>query len=138
MFECMNCGQCCQNVVFHIQERKTAIHHAGYREVNPKIIAQFRHSLEYRLSNHLSERDYYFLEGRCPFFVEEGCLIYLSRPFNCRNFLCGRKDKDEVIEWDGQVCLNQTRRLKKEPEYKEYVTKELEKGRAYARSVGVL
>ena len=137
MFKCFRCGQCCKNVVFHIVERKTAIRHAGYEEVDPKIIARFRHGLEYR--SFSNAQDYYFLKGKCPFFVKgEGCLIYLSRPFNCRNFLCGRKNEKEVLEWDGQVCLNQTRRVEKDAEYKEYVEKEINKNKNYVRSIGIL
>lgn len=138
MFECVRCGQCCKDVVFHLRERKTAIKHAGYEGIDPKIIARFRHSLEYHPAYKLSEREYYILKGKCPFFDrEKGCLIYLSRPLNCRNFICGRKSGDEVLEWDGRVCLNQTRRVENDPEYEKYVNENLEKSRGYARSMGL-
>lgn len=137
IFECLKCGNCCKNVVFHIQERKIAIRHAGYEGIDPKIIARFRHSLEYR--SFSNKQDYYFLKGKCPFFDRgKGCLIYLSRPFNCRNFMCGRENESEILEWDGQACLNQTRRLEKDAGYKEYVEKEINKSKNYARSIGIL
>lgn len=140
MFTCFKCGMCCKlgGVIFHIKERKTAIRHAGYEGVNPKLIARFRHSLEYHPAYKLSEREYYVLKGGCPFYDgEKGCLIYLSRPLNCRNFLCGRKNEDEILEWDGHMCLNQTRRIESDPEYKKYVEEQLAKNQGYARSVGL-
>ena len=138
MFTCFKCGQCCKNITFHVKERKTAIRHAGYQGVDPKIIAKFRHSLEYHPAYKFSDREYYFLKGVCPFFVKEkGCLVYLSRPLNCRNFMCGRKSEDETLEWDGHICKNQIRRAKEDPEYKKYVFEQLEKNRQYAYSIGL-
>lgn len=139
MFTCIRCGSCCKKVVFHIRERKTAIRHANYAGVDPKIIARFRRGLEYKMSDNFNQREHYFLKDQCPFFAKgTGCLIYLSRPFSCRNFLCGRRSKDEVLEWDGRVCLNQTRRMEEDSEYKEYAERELGKSRLYACSIGIL
>ena len=139
MFSCYQCGGCCKNVVFHIKERQIALSHASFEGVSPKIISRFRHALEYKKSDNFNQREHYFLSGPCSFLDEkEGCLIYLSRPFNCRNFMCGRKSETEELEWDGNVCTNQMNRIKAEPDYKEYVRQTLEKNMEYARTIKVI
>ena len=101
MFKCFQCGKCCKDITFFVTERQIAVRHANYRGVDPKIIQRFRRSLEYIKSDSFEQREHYFLPGPCPFFCEaEGCLIYLSRPYACRNFLCGRTDEKEKLEDD--------------------------------------
>ncbi len=139
MFTCFQCAECCKDVVFHVKERKIATRHAGYRGVDPRIIQAFRRGLEYVASDSSNRREHYFLSGQCPFHCgHEGCLIYLSRPFNCRNFICGRRSESEVLEWDGKVCLNQVRRIEADPGYKEYMAGQMSKGREYACAIGIM
>lgn len=43
--------------------------------------------------------------GPCPFLADNNeCLIYASRPFNCRRFMCGRVDVEaESFEMGGPL-----------------------------------
>ena len=139
MFTCFQCGECCKDVVFYVEEKRIALHHANYRGVDPRIIARFRDALKFVDIKEFDQREHYMLKGKCPFFCKaEGCMIYLSRPFACRNFMCGRKDKKEVLEWKERTCMTQMKRICVDPGYKEYVEKELEKSMAYASAIGIL
>ncbi len=138
LFTCLLCGQCCKNVVFHLKERRIALHHASYAGVDSKIMSRFRHSLEYRRTDNFNQREHYFLPGPCRFSEDGKCFIYLARPFNCRNFMCGRKTEGEKLEWDGNVCINEMNRIKAEPKYKKYVEQQLKRSREYAEAIGLL
>ena len=136
---CFQCGKCCKDITFFVTERQIAIRHANYRGVDPKIIQRFRRSLEYIKSDGFEQREHYFLPGPCPFFCEaEGCLIYLSRPYACRNFLCGRTDEKEELEWEGRSCVNQMNRIREDWGYRKFVEQNLKKGREYAMSIGII
>lgn len=39
----------------------------------------------------------------CPFFVFSGCLVYASRPYNCRRFGCMRPDPKTEAYVEAQV-----------------------------------
>lgn len=48
--------------------------------------------------------------GPCPLFAFNTCLVYESRPFNCRRFGCMRPDvKAEPFEVSGANMLDRTK-----------------------------
>lgn len=51
--------------------------------------------------------------GGCPFLVENSCVVYSVRPYNCRRFMCGRPDPtQESFEEGGPMgCYNTSDRL---------------------------
>lgn len=50
----------------------------------------------------------------CPLFVFGGCLVYHSRPYNCRRFACMRPEpKTEKLELTGALgCVNLEARVR--------------------------
>jgi len=57
---------------------------------------------------HLDERFVALKAHPCPFYVLKTCIVYESRPYNCRRFGCMRPDpKTEPFELGGELgCKN--------------------------------
>lgn len=82
------------------------------------------------------------LEARpCPFLSDQNtCLVYDSRPYNCRRFMCGRVDPvQESFEQDpatGQ-CLNFVDRIGTSLRFREhYASVQRRHGREWAEGHG--
>lgn len=96
-WKCKRSGDCCtmpQEVVMS-REEAAALVHAAPKE----IVLHFRDAGD----------NFVALKAKpCPLFVFNGCLVYESRPYNCRRFACMRPDpKKEKLELSGSLgCVN--------------------------------
>jgi Fe-S-cluster containining protein len=92
-WKCKRSGDCCTKpleVIMTKEEAAVLVHAAP-----PQIVMHFR-------PIEGSEGRYVALKAQpCPLFVFNGCLVYNSRPYNCRRFGCMRPDpKTEPFEID--------------------------------------
>lgn len=99
---CQQSGECCSlppEVVMTREERLEVLRAApegiktAWREIDERFVALKAHP--------------------CPFYIFKTCLVYASRPFNCRRFGCMRPDpKTEPYEMGPEgECLNQMIRI---------------------------
>jgi Fe-S-cluster containining protein len=105
-WKCKRSGDCCTKpleVIMTKEEAAVLVH-----EAPQQIVMHFR-------PIEGSEGRYVALKAQpCPLFVFNGCLVYNSRPYNCRRFGCMRPDpKTEPFEIDSQgLCTNLMDRFK--------------------------
>lgn len=96
-WKCKRSGDCCtlpQEVFMTKQEAAEVVHAAPL-----EIVLHFRQV----------DSDFVAMKAQpCPLFVFGGCLVYNSRPYNCRRFACMRPDpKTEKLEMGGGLgCKN--------------------------------
>jgi Fe-S-cluster containining protein len=77
--------------------------------------------------------------GPCPFFVFHTCLVYASRPYNCRRFGCMRPDpKTEPYEADDPHfgCKNFTDRFLLSRQVRRLATLMQRRAQRWARAHG--
>jgi Fe-S-cluster containining protein len=97
---CQKFGECCtipKEVVMTKEEMVALVHAAP-----PTITLHFRPCDE--------KGDFVALKAApCPLYVFHTCLVYESRPFNCRRFGCMRPDtQKEPFERDGANMKDRT------------------------------
>lgn len=70
----------------------------------------------------MPEVTFYQLErGPCPFLAGTACIIYNTRPYNCRRFICGRVDPtQESFEEGPDGCFNLSDRTATSARFEEF------------------
>lgn len=96
-WKCKQSGDCCttpREVIMTKEEAAVIVHAAP-----EGIVMHFRPT---------DREGFVALKAKpCPLFVFNGCLVYHSRPYNCRRFACMRPDpKTEKFEESEDGCLN--------------------------------
>lgn len=111
-WNCLNCGECCERVSISKQE---------YKLILNKIPPTAQEIFKQATIAHPRNPKYVLIEGKCPFFKKNHCLIYKIRPFACRYFVCGRKTMDEPLVFAKDKCLNSILRRKIDPYFRDQV-----------------
>lgn len=96
---CQRSGDCCTKPaeVVMTKEEAAVIVHAAPREIQ----LQFR---------SVDEKYVALKAAPCPLFVFKGCLVYSSRPYNCRRFGCMRPDvKAEPFDLNGRNLMDRVK-----------------------------
>lgn len=96
---CQRSGDCCTKPaeVSMTTEEAAVIVHAAPKEIK----------LEFR---KVGEGFVALKAAPCPLFVFNGCLVYESRPYNCRRFGCMRPDvKAEPFEVSGANLMDRVK-----------------------------
>lgn len=100
-WKCQRSGECCTvpaEVVMTRQEKYAVLRAAPdgirseWRDVDDNFVAVKAHP--------------------CPFFIFKECVVYESRPYNCRRFGCMRPDpKAEPLTTDAEVTASMMERV---------------------------
>jgi Fe-S-cluster containining protein len=144
---CHQTGDCCRTKtpLTVTAEERTLLEAQGNLATRPPVFTLHpdeeaqREALRARGEMIWPEVKFYQLErGPCPFLAGSSCIVYDSRPFNCRRFMCGRVDPtQESFEEGGEMgCYNLQDRILTSARFEEFAAANQRRAQKWALEHG--